>query len=441
MIKLEAIELSCNGRRIDFHYTASGKTEKFFANAERFYVEYPVDVSSCPASLLAVPFVSNFEPIAWFAGCELTVPELDAQFMASRGPYRECFSRMFAGHKLTGAVKPQRLVENSITGDLSLMLYSGGMDAATTLARNYSRSLALVLVRGADVDVSDEPRWAELNSHVRSQEITQGRPVLTVTTNARKFYNDLVRTRLYHDWWGKVQHGGALIGTLAPLNHALRATTNIISSSYNIPMTWGSTKEADELLRWAGVSCVHDAAEISRQHKAKYLVEWRRSTGIDVKLRVCYSKIEPHGNCGRCEKCYRTIMNLVLCGADPREYGLPMDAGTYGNLTRLMLSKDGSVGLIKFWTEISDEARAALSDGSFFVADDLEHEKAFISLVASGKFVRALRRNHSRRRHLLALSKLWIRTELPRLHSALLGARCAFGKAVGWFRPSAGARR
>ena len=39
-----------------------------------------------------------------------------------------------------------------------------------------------------------------------------------------------------------------------------------------------------------------------------------------MKLRVCWES-EGGNNCSHCEKCYRTILELVSEGADPNEYG------------------------------------------------------------------------------------------------------------------------
>lgn len=426
MITLKEIKFSQGGKRVDYHYSVSGKAKRFIEGAENYYIEYPVDVSGCPLSLLTIPFVSNFEPIGWFAGFDIHVPEIDTDFLQCRLRYREWFAKMYPAQDFVNSVKAERVVSNVIKGQETLMLYSGGMDAATTLARNFNKLITLILVRGADVDVNDNVQWTQLSNHVASQALTKNRRVLVVTTNARKFYNNYVDARLLMGWWGRVQHGGSLLGTLAPLNYVLNAPINIISSSYDIPMAWGSTKNADETLRWAQASCIHDASEISRQDKAAYLVNWRKTTGIDIKLRVCYSEVKRQGNCGRCEKCYRTIMNLVLSGADPRDYGLPFDAYTYDNLLKLMLHKESSPGLIKFWREISSAALKSLSNTNFFVLESKNQEKKFIQQIANGVIDRALLANQSQFRKYLSLIKFRIRTEHPSFYATLLSFRNFF---------------
>lgn len=183
-------------------------------------------------------------------------------------------------------------------------------------------------------------------------------------------------------------------------------------------MHWGSTRTTDEILAWAGVHCVHDAENLSRQDKAALLVNYSNKSSSPITVRVCYSEVERDGNCGRCEKCYRTILNLVLSGADPRRYGLPMDQSTYERLFKRMLSIHSSKGLMLFWAEISLAAQKALSKKTYFVLYDELKEEKYLQRIASGEIDRALKKHTSFLRDEWSRFKFVIRVRYKRLYAA-----------------------
>jgi hypothetical protein len=365
---------------------------------------------------LAIPFVTNFEPIGWFAGFDVYVPELDRSFASSRPGSREAFARMYSGKVKDFGVRPKQLVTNEIKGDKRLMLFSGGLDATASLARHMHEPLVLVTVRGADIELDDCTQWEQCLRHISTTQISAEIERSIIVSNLREFYTDDVDAVLLFGWWGRVQHGHALLGLLAPLGAIVGANLCYIASSYNIPMAWGSTQEIDQLLTWDTSRCVHDAANLSRQQKAELIVQTASKTNQRIQLRVCYSEVARNGNCGHCEKCYRTILNIILSGADPRDFGLPMYEGTYANIFKLMKTIRPSKGLITFWQEISNAANIALKQKKYFVLANAEDEKRFIRKIASGEINNALALNLSPLRDELARLKFVARVKLPRLY-------------------------
>jgi len=415
MLTLRDITFSNEGRRVDYHYDARGTAERFFRGSPRFFVEYDRDVSACPRSILAVPFITNFEPIGWFAGFDIVVAELDATFAATRRPSRDVFARMYPGKVRDFGVKPERLVANAATGDRRLMLFSGGLDAAVTLLRHADEPLILATVHGADIALSDSSQWRLCLDHIRGEPLFASYPQVTIVSNLRDFYNEEVDARLFYGWWGHIQHGHALLGLLAPLSHVMGASTCYIAGG-SFMEAWGSTGAADQLLAWAGTHCVHDAEGMTRQAKAALMARRARELGRKIAVRICYSGLRSEGNCGRCEKCYRTILNFVLEGADPRDFGLPMDSGTYAGVFAKLLPLKSGRGIVPCWQEISEAARAALASGAFFVLEDAAAERRALQRIADGEIDRALQRNLSPWHDRLARLKFIARVRCPRLH-------------------------
>jgi hypothetical protein len=62
---------------------------------------------------------------------------------------------------------------------------------------------------------------------------------------------------------------------------------------------------------------------MSRLDKVAAIAEWPEALAV---LRVCLMFDVPNGapNCGRCEKCVRTMLELMLCGALDRATSFPV---------------------------------------------------------------------------------------------------------------------
>ena len=417
MITLNSYTFSEGGKRINYQYTATGVASKFLNLGEPFYVRYDQDVSTCPPGIAVIPFISNFITIAWFGKFDLVVPEVDASFLDSMSGVRSDFQAMHPQHVLAGGLISKKVTTHTWAGKKSLMLFSGGMDAYTTLIRHHDEEVDLVTILGADIEIADTVQWNRCLNHIKSEPFSGRLPHFIIEANMRTFYNDNVEANLIFGWWGKVQHGPGLIGLLAPLSFVRQASAAYIASSYNVPMVWGSTKASDEKINWGGLRVIHDAAELSRQAKAEVLVAFAKERRQPIQLRVCYSEVQRDGNCGHCEKCYRSIMNLVLSGADPREFGFPFSEKTYLGLFTCLGAIRGSAGLRLFWGEISEAAKSSIQTGNFFVLGNRTVETDFIKRIADGEINRALERNHRPWLDRLARWKFIARVRFPRFYN------------------------
>ncbi len=87
-----------------------------------------------------------------------------------------------------------------------------------------------------------------------------------------------------------------------------------IPSSYTLEQQhpWGSHVETDKYWSTESLGFVHDGAEASRVEKVVSQVA-RSKTALKY-LRVCYKNVAQMYNCGECEKCIRTMINLLVAG-------------------------------------------------------------------------------------------------------------------------------
>jgi hypothetical protein len=129
------------------------------------------------------------------------------------------------------------------------------------------------------------------------------------------------RTNLRHlpsipDFW-EYRHSGA---ALAAVGHAAIAGSAFLFLGGSFPIgnlvPWGSHPAVDGLFSSQLISLVHDGSRFSRLRKVRDLASW--PTGL-AALRVCPASSGPRANCGRCEKCLRTRLELLAAGIDETE--------------------------------------------------------------------------------------------------------------------------
>ena len=126
------------------------------------------------------------------------------------------------------------------------------------------------------------------------------------------------RTNLRHlpskpDFW-TYRHNGA---ALAAVGHAvLRGPAFLfIGASHHLadPVPMGSHPAVDHLLSSQWVQIIHDGSRFTRLEKVRELATW--PTGL-AALRVCPESPGEEANCGCCEKCLRTRLELLAAGVE-----------------------------------------------------------------------------------------------------------------------------
>lgn len=126
------------------------------------------------------------------------------------------------------------------------------------------------------------------------------------------------RTNLRHlpskpEFW-EYRHIGA---ALAAVGHA--ATVGpaflFVGGTFPVanPVPAGSHAAVDGLFSSQRVTVVHDGSRFSRLDKVRELASWPTAL---CALRVCAANLGNRANCGRCEKCLRTRLELLAAGVE-----------------------------------------------------------------------------------------------------------------------------
>lgn len=223
--------------------------------------------------------------------------------------------------------------------------FSGGVDSFYTVLKNTarypeadSRCLThLVMLHGFDVREEDGALFERLSGPLRKAAAALGKVFVPLRTNLRELFGD-------DDF--DFSHGVVLAGA----GHALAGLchTMYIASSYPYSelRPWGSHPNLDPLWSSERLDIVHDGSERSRPEKLALIA---RSEMALQALRVCWMQRDAY-NCGKCEKCVRTMLGLAAHGVLEQATAFPPHLDP-GEVARIFVPEFIRIR----WEEISRE--------------------------------------------------------------------------------------
>lgn len=379
MFKLDTIVFENKGKKIVYNYSTSKSIRKYFNLNDKLYIAYEKDVSKVPQSIAIIPLLANIMPISWFAGFDVYVDELDETFYNSLQELRTQFEKHHPKIKRKGKLIFKTLVNNTFSGNNSLLLFSGGLDSFESLTRNYDKNPYLVSIHGADVEIEDSRRWNQFKQLNQQENIIDNEKLLYIESNLRDFYTYKVDLLVNTGWWGKIQHGMALLGVLAPITNLLGINDVYIASSNTseVSFSWGSRPEIDENMKWANVKIVHDGYHLRRTEKIVNVIDFTKKQNEKINLRVCYSELRNGANCNMCAKCLRTMLGIIIAGDNPNNYGLTVPSNFYERiLSNFQRNITMSKGLEYEWWCLQQKVK---EDKPFYIINDKEKEGEFLN--------------------------------------------------------------
>ena len=236
-------------------------------------------------------------------------------------------------------------------GTKSGLFYSGGVDSSFVLLRNLrryppsdARSIShLIIVHGLDLRLDQVDLFRAALDRVQGVGRALGETVLAVTTNVKQVMCDVD--------WGHYACGPAMISAGLALGGLFHTIFVAASYTYNHLERWGSHPALDPLWSTEGTEFVYEAGEVERPDKIRFVAT---EPAILRALRVCWENREGAYNCGRCEKCLRTMFDLSLCGALEEAQQFPSSIDP-AEVARLEISSHVRF----FWLGILEQAKAA----------------------------------------------------------------------------------
>ncbi|WP_147302753.1 hypothetical protein [Haloferax sp. Atlit-19N] len=364
-IKVKGVDITSG--ELTINYETTGKIQRVITGNEIF-LSADRDFSQVPESVAVIPFVSTVAPVCWALDAQLTIPELDSDYLEALRKIKPVIAEMNPSQSWRGQLTVSSIETNKppVSGD-PLALFSGGVDSLATYARHQDENPSLVPIHGSDISIENESAWQELKQGLEKfaakEENSQ---LIPIKTDIRECIDhNLLASYLGVSskwWWIQVQHGLLLTSLPAPLAYLEGSPRLYIASSHWFPRPWASHPEIDNKVRYAGIQAVHDGYELTRQDKMGVIADYLRSVRHQPTIRSCYES-NSGDNCSNCEKCCRTILGLELEGIDPNNHGYSVDSTTFEYMQDSLVSgewhlKDTDV---RFWKDLQSHCERGQS--------------------------------------------------------------------------------
>lgn len=330
--------------KIRFFYSAPDKFHEYLKHHDLF-IDYPIDVqlSSIPEGVRNIPFVGNMLIVSMLMGVGIEVDELDRVFFDCLKDVKKTFKKMFPYLQLCFDVKASTLTENNfaVSGEKSLF-FTGGLDATSALIECLKDKPTLINIWGGDVCIEDSATHKVLDDYMMQLTQQIDSKYAFIKSNCREMYNErkisrkcmfLLKPWQNHGWWASFAHILSMTTLLAPIAYSRRIGLHYVGSSYDCnDKTFDANN--DQMVRAIRFhSCRLESVDSSldRTTKSKKLVSFCKENNIFFKLKVCWYR-KSGENCSHCEKCYRTIMDIIVNHGDPNQYGFTFQKENWNDI-------------------------------------------------------------------------------------------------------------
>lgn len=305
---------------------------------KNFFIEYDpdIDLTQLDPSLLIVPFIMNVISIIWISGKTYIVQSMDADLYAALEKIREVFKRMYPNTSWLGQLVCNKLVKNQIPESKFVaekervaLLFSHGLDSVCSSFRYADKEQLLITFCGHDIKLRNFRFWQNMKKKVSTFAQKFGHRTAFARSNYYSFINRSVLNNLspeIHYWRLNTVEGLGWVGMAAPILLSKGYSQVVIASTItrDCPYPHAANPFIDENISIAGISVKHDAFDMDRVDKCKFIAKFCREKNVEKPfLRVC-PKEKTGINCCTCEKCLRTIISFLLAGEDYSPYGFPI---------------------------------------------------------------------------------------------------------------------
>jgi len=184
--------------------------------------------------------------------------------------------------------------------------FSGGVDATFTAMRHAKaqvgqrtrRLKACAFIHGFDIGLDDQAAYDHAFESARRTLDDVKVPLIRIRTNFRKLV--------------PVSWEDAHVAALAAALHTVQGTARVglvgSTKAYNeLVIPYGSLPITDPMLSSERLGVIHDGASHTRTEKVAAIATWPAGA---KGLRVCWQESSNGRNCGKCEKCIRSMLNF-----------------------------------------------------------------------------------------------------------------------------------
>jgi len=240
-------------------------------------------------------------------------------------------------------IKVDTLAEDTYRPSKTATFFSGGVDSFYTYLKHRDdadkadRVDSFILVNNNfDIDPRNKKLWEMTLKNIKAIAADGHIELVVVESNVntRELLAPIVA-------WDFI-HGACLAATGLFLRPAFRKIYVPSTHSVDEQIPWGSNLALDKLWSTEETVFAHDGSETTRLNK---VISQIALSPIALKhLRVCYKNTQGTYNCGACDKCMRTMVNLYIAGALERSSTFPhtLNLGLIAT-TPTIKGKDGGI--------------------------------------------------------------------------------------------------
>jgi hypothetical protein len=278
-------------------------------NFEVWY-SYPLNYYDC-VTVSANPFVAALLMPAMSLGRTLRVEgSISKKMLVGAEKFMEIMNQWRPEYKPV-KIEATSVNETIKNGQGVGMFFSGGVDSFYTLLKNENAEIPaseklshLIFIHGYDIRLDDNKLFMMALKGVEAVAKEYNKGVIQVATNVKQLANHLV------DWF--MYHGVAMLSIILGLDGLLRRVYVPATRNHKDLLPTGSHPLTDPLWSTESMEFIHDGIEANRIEKIQWQVG-KSQVALD-NLRVCWENRFGKYNCGVCEKCIRTILNLRAAG-------------------------------------------------------------------------------------------------------------------------------
>lgn len=259
--------------------------------------------------------------------------------------------------------------------------YSGGVDSlfniaeAMRLNKTYGTAPVtdLWLVRGMDISLDDHVMWEHVKTQLMSNDhLPKDTRVVDIHTNARDLHAGFVG-------WTEMGFSPILGGIAKCFTPIVEEALIGSYGKYEDVAPHASSPLVDPMWSCGAQRVRHFSCRVNRAEKIQAICE-TMPEALKV-LRVCWKNPDGAYNCGVCEKCLRTQMQLKVFGKldDSTTFAKPLTPATLRELT--VPTTLGSFYTRDFWRDLARQARGAnLDDYAQIIEEKLKRANRIASL-------------------------------------------------------------
>jgi hypothetical protein len=215
-----------------------------------------------------------------------------------------------------------KIVPDDYAPQKTACFFSGGVDSFYTYLKHKNdhdpkgEIDSFILVNNAfDVDPRNKRLWQDTIASIQAVADAESIELVLVESNINT--HELLAPIITWDYL----HGACLAATGLALRKTYRQIYISSTHSEEEQIPWGSNLALDANWSTEHTVFTHDGSETTRLNKV--ITQIATSPLALQYLRVCYMNTEGAYNCGKCDKCMRTMVNLYIGGALASSRTLP----------------------------------------------------------------------------------------------------------------------